>query len=35
MPSYEELDITPMINANATLTRLGAARSCRPKFWKR
>ncbi|MYF95320.1 MAG: hypothetical protein F4210_07390, partial [Holophagales bacterium] len=25
MPSYEELDITPMINANATLTRLGGS----------
>ena len=25
MPSYSELDITPIINANATLTRLGGS----------
>ena len=25
MPSYSELDITPVINANATLTRLGGS----------
>ncbi len=25
MPSYAELDVTPMINANATLTRLGGS----------
>ena len=25
MPSYSELDITPVLNANATLTRLGGS----------